>query len=128
MKNRCYYEKSKDFKEYGGRGITVCHEWLDDFGAFKAWALNSGYSEGLTIERIDVNKGYSPDNCRWATNKEQQNNKRRCYLTYGGVTHTHHEWAEITGISTGNIASRLFRGWTVEEALTKPARKKRRKL
>lgn len=76
MKSRCYNPRVKAFERYGGRGITVCNEWLHDYPAFRAWAYNSGYQENLSIDRIDNDKGYYPQNCRWSTITQQNNNRR----------------------------------------------------
>lgn len=77
MKTRCYNKNHKYYKDYGGRGITVCPEWQHDFLKFREWALQNGYKENLTLDRIDVNGNYEPGNCRWATMKEQNENKRK---------------------------------------------------
>lgn len=75
MKYRCESEKARNYKYYGARGISVCNEWKHNFPAFQKWALENGYSNSLSIDRIDVNRGYSPDNCRWATPHEQRINQ-----------------------------------------------------
>jgi hypothetical protein len=123
MKGRCYRKTHSNYKYYGGRGIKICDEWLgkDGFIHFYEWAINNGYKKGLTIDRIDVNKGYSPDNCRWTTRLKQCNNKRNnCYVTFNGITHTTSEWSKLLGFGREGISARLRNGWTIEEALTIP--------
>lgn len=119
MLGRC---RDKNNKDYGGRGITVCDEWESSFPNFREWALSSGYKLGLTIDRIDNNKGYSPDNCRWVGAKEQALNRRSNRIaTLNGETHTFYEWDEILGFTRGTISQRVTsRGWSIERALTEP--------
>jgi hypothetical protein len=95
MKQRCYYRKAKYFKNYGGRGIQVCDEWRDDFVAFSKWALLNGYTDELSIDRIDNNSHYSATNCKWSTNIEQQNNKRdNVRIEFRGKTKTASQWSK----------------------------------
>lgn len=110
MKNRCYNENDKDYKNYGARGIKICDEWLD-VSVFYAWAMTHGYADNLTIDRVDVNKDYCPENCRWATPKQQQNNRRiNRLITYKGETHNVREWSEKLGVPYQTIYARLQRG------------------
>lgn len=125
MKKRCYNPKNKFFKDYGGRGITVCDEWRDDFAKFRDWAMANGYREDLSIDRIDNDKGYSPDNCKWATREEQGNNKRsnRAFLV-NGKKKTMAELCREYQKNRGKVEGRLKNGWTIEEALDLVPRKK----
>lgn len=124
MIDRCTNHRNPSFPRYGGRGITVCNEWLNSFQDFANWAFSNGYSDDLTIDRIDNNKGYSPDNCRWATMKEQSNNREgNRYVTINGETHTLMEWSEINHIKYMTIIMRISRGWTDEKAVSTPARR-----
>lgn len=117
IKTRCENSHNANYKNYGGRGINVCEEWRE-FEPFYEWALSNGYKEGLTIERVDVNGNYEPSNCRWATVKEQMNNKRNNHLiTYNGETKTVSQWAEELGINRETIYTRLSRGWSEGRAL-----------
>lgn len=121
MKERCENENHIHYSNYGKRGITVCDEWKNDFQAFYDWAMASGYKDNLTLDRKDNGKGYSPDNCRWATQKEQGRNRRdNHFLTFNGETHVISEWAEITGINRETLFGRIRAGWKTEDILTIP--------
>lgn len=98
----------------------MCAEWDTDYLRFKQWALSNGYLEGLTIDRIDVNGDYSPDNCRWVSMKVQANNRSNSrYVSYNGESRTIKEWADITGIPYSTLYMRLRNGWSVDDALQK---------
>lgn len=125
MKKRCYNPMYKQYNDYGGRGILVCDEWLHDFSAFEKFALEHGYDAeakfgDCTIDRIDVNGNYSPENCRFVDMKTQNKNKRVTghLLTYGKKTQNIAAWSRETGIHHVTICQRIMRGWTVEKALT----------
>ena len=100
MKQRCYDMESKEYHNYGKRGIIVCDEWLNSYKSFRDWCLENGYKKGLQLDRIDNDKEYSPSNCRFATPIENSNNKRTCvYIEYNGEIHTINEWARILKIN-----------------------------
>jgi hypothetical protein len=111
MKERCNKESYWQYHTYGGRGIKVCEEWSKSFSVFRDWSLSNGYQEGLSIDRIDVNGNYEPSNCRWATMKEQCNNKRNnIVIEVEGVTKTLQGWVEATGISRSTLLRRYHCG------------------
>lgn len=116
---RCEVPTSYRYKYYGAKGVTVCDEW-HTFENFYTWATNNGYEETLTLDRIDVNKGYCPENCRWVSWTVQQNNKsNNHYIEYNGETHTVTEWERITGLPIGY---RVNNGWDIERIFTQPKR------
>lgn len=117
IKNRCLNPNHKSYKNYGGRGIKLCEQWLD-FSNFYEWALNNGYKEGLSIERENVNGDYEPSNCHWATAKEQANNTRaNHFIEYNEKIKTIQQWEDETGLPIGQ---RLSYGWTIEQAIETP--------
>ena len=121
MRGRCYSPKHHGFKYYGGRGIKVCDEWNDSFETFYEWAINNGYEKNLTIERINVNGDYCPNNCTWISKSEQQRNRRdTIYLTYNGKTLNTWQWSKITGLSQETISQRRYSHWNDERILTEP--------
>lgn len=126
-KRRCEKSHNHAYKNYGARGIYMCDEWRTNFLAFYEWARSTGYEEGLSLDRIDNDGPYSPDNCRWATPKEQVHNSRLIKnYTYKGVTKCIKEWAEEYGISPTSLGRRLKK-MSIEEALTKPYYKRNMK-
>lgn len=119
MKNRCLKPSTTHFEHYGGRGITICDEWANDYSLFKQWAESNGYDDSLTIDRIDNDLGYSPSNCRWVTSVAQTNNRRsNVVYEYNGERHNVTEWANIFGIKPKTVFQRLYNGWSFERAIT----------
>lgn len=110
MMSRCYREKDPSYKNYGGRGISVCDEW-HNIENFEKWVNENPYFNGATIDRIDADKNYEPNNCRWATMFEQCKNRRNSILIeYKGEVHNITEWAEITGLNRSTLNNRYWRG------------------
>lgn len=124
MKHRCYDTNDISFNNYGGRGISVCDEWCNDFKIFYDWAMSNGYSDDKSLDRIDNEKNYEPSNCRWATKREQDKNKRTTAFTvYFGKRISILELSEITGIKHSILTKRHHRGET-NERLTRPISKR----
>lgn len=116
MIQRCHNPKSSGYAKYGAKGIKVCDEWLNDYEKFKEWALSTGYELGMTIDRIDNSKGYSPDNCRWATITEQANNKTsNINITYKNETHTLKQWCEKLNLNYKAVFVRYQAGCMGDE-------------
>ena len=122
MKERCNNPNNHAYSDYGGRGISVCEEW-EKYENFQRWALSSGYDKMLTLDRIDVNGNYEPQNCRWADRYQQARNKRDSkYYTMNGVTMHAHDWDDRLGGAHGLTNRRIRMGWSVERALTTPSK------
>lgn len=121
MRKRCDYENGANYKHYGAKGIRVCAEWYN-FENFRDWAITNGYEDGLTIDRIDNNGNYTPENCRWVDMKAQsRNTSRNKLITFRGETHCMQDWADILGINYRTIQQRInVYGWSAERALTTP--------
>lgn len=116
MKNRCYNPSREKYKIYGARGIIVCEDWKNDFVSFSNWAQNNGYGEELTLDRIDCNGNYCPENCRWATKREQANNTRKNHkITLNGVTKNLCEWERIYNIQPALYHYYHRKGYTDEQ-------------
>lgn len=128
IKGRCYNSNKDNFKYYGGKGITVCDEWIASFNTFCEWALANGYKESAkpgecTIDRIDPNGNYTPDNCRFVSQIVQANNTTaNRYISYNGETKTLSEWARHYGIKWCTLKYRLDQGWGMDKAVNTPIR------
>ena len=120
MIRRCYKLEDRSYYRYGARGITVCDEWKNNHLNFFKWAKDNGYAEGLQLDRIDNNKGYSPDNCHWVTPRENSLNRQDTrWIVYAGERHTLKDWAEKLGISYQVLADRIYRyRWSIDRAFT----------
>lgn len=123
MLTRCNNPKSKSYKDYGGRGIKVCKKWLSFMGFWED--VKKGYSDKLTIDRINNDGNYSKENCRWVTRTKQGNNKKNnVYLTFNGERKTVAQWITKIGINKQTLWARINRGWSIEKALITSVRKK----
>lgn len=115
MMDRCYRKNAHNYSFYGGRGIEVCEEWHDILN-FEKWVESTDYCKGKSLERIDVNGMYEPNNCKWASPKEQANNRRNTkFIEWQGEKHTISEWAEILGVNRSTLNNRVYRGWDIDK-------------
>ena len=120
MKQRRYNPNCKSYPLWGGKGVKICDEWLNDPKKFDIWAINNGWQDGLTIDRIDSKGNYAPENCRWVTRKAQNNNRtNNHYVTYKGKTQSISQWAEELGIKRQKLVDRFWKlNWSIERAFT----------
>lgn len=118
MKNRCYYEKHNRFEHYGGKGITVCDEWKDNFKAFYDWAILNGWEKGKSIDRKENDKNYCPENCKFSSIQEQNRNRTsNIFIEWNGRTQCVTDWANEVNYSPATLRQRMKKGWTIEEVL-----------
>lgn len=128
MKSRCYNSKNNNYKNYGGKGIIICDEWNKDYLKFEEWALSNGYDKNAprgkcTIDRINPNGNYEPNNCRWVDMRTQlYNTSQNAYITANGETLTVMQWANKLGVSFSFLENRRVRGWKDEDIINKPKR------
>lgn len=129
MKQRCLNKNQKAFKHYGERRISICDEWKNNFNSFYDWAIRNGYTDNLTIDRIDVDGNYNPSNCRWTTMKQQRRNARsNVFVEINGVKKVLIDWCEYYKIKYTTVLSRIYSGWEMVKAITTPSRKYKEKL
>lgn len=122
MKERCCCKNNPAYGTYGGRGIMICDDWNNSFEAFAKWALSNGYQDDLTIERIDYNKGYTPENCKWISKSDQANNRRsNVKITFNNETHNLSEWCKMYGKNYYLVYNRIHKNkWDFERAILEP--------
>jgi hypothetical protein len=124
MRKRCNNPNSSNYKNYGGRGITICDEWENNFMSFYNWSMNNGYSDSFSIDRINNDGNYEPSNCRWVDRKTQNSNTRQNhFITYNGKTLTITQWGKEYNINPHLLRYRLNNGWSIEKALTTPVKR-----
>lgn len=125
MIQRCYNQNSKNYHNYGGRGIVMDTAWRNDFSVFEEFCLSHGWKHGLQVDRIDNNRGYFPDNVRFVTQAQNLRNKRTNHMiTFNDKTLCVADWCERFGIDDSTLWRRLTSGWSIEEALTRPKQKR----
>lgn len=128
MRTRCSNKNTSYYHRYGGRGIIICEEWRNNFKAFYDWAMSNGYTDNFTIDRIDNDGNYCPENCRWITIGEQAlNRSKHHYYVVNGETKSLAEWCYIHKKNYKSVRDRLKRGWSIERALTEPIQTKFRR-
>jgi len=125
MKDRCYNSNYFQYYLYGGRGIKICKEWQNDFMGFYNWAIKNGYDDKLTLDRINVNGNYQPNNCRWITRAEQTRNQRNnINITYMGETHCLSEWSRIKSIPIPKLYWRYKHWKNLDEIFSQKDKRK----
>lgn len=123
MKARCGNPNNHKYARYGGRGISICNEWTSDFMTFYNWAIINGFKQGLSIDRINLDGNYTPENCKWSTPKEQaRNTSTNRNIAFLGKTKCLQEWANEMGIKRETIAMRLNKGWSIGDTFNTPLR------
>ncbi len=130
MKFRCYNPNSNSYNDYGGRGIVVCDDWINNFENFYEWSISNGYQKGLTIDRIDTNGNYCPENCRWISKGEQAKNRRMNYsIEYKGENKTLQEICDELNINYKRTHNRIVKlGWSLEKAINTPVNENKRNM
>lgn len=132
MKSRCYNPKNRNYKNYGGKGIKICEEWRTNYLAFESWACENGYDENAprgkcTIDRIDRNGDYCPENCRWVDMKTQlRNTAQNVYVTANGETLTLMDWSKKLGVRYGFLQLRKHRGWSDNDIINVPNKRSKK--